>query len=318
MVKVKIALVCSHGGHLTEMLYLMDAFEGHDVFFATYDNIRTHNLQYRKYLFPNFGASPLKLFRHLPGIIKIFLKEKPDLILSNGAEIAVPFFYIAKLFRIKTVFIECYTRIDMPTVTGKLVYWASNLFLVLWPEMLSEYGKKAKYWGGIFNLENLHASKSKGDHILVITGMHSDFERLVKKMDEIAGKIDEKVIIQIGNTEYEPKNAEYFRFKDYDEIKKLIKDAKVVICPGAMTILDSLVMGTPVITVPRLEQFGEHLNDHQLTFARKLEENGHVKIIEDINLLEDSVSRNNSLNEKIMVNTGLINKLGSFINKIIS
>ncbi len=315
---MKIALVCSHGGHLTEMLYLMDAFEGHDVFFATYDNIRTRNLQYRKYLFPNFGESPLKLFRHLPGIIRIFLKEKPDMVLSNGAEIAIPFFYIAKLFRVKTVFIECYTRIDMPTITGKLVYPVSNLFLVLWSEMLGKYGKKAKYWGGIFNLEDLTTSMHKGNYILVITGMHSGFERLVKKMDEVAGKINERVIIQIGNTDYEPQNAEYFKFKDYDEIKELIKDAKVVICPGAMTILDSLVMGTPVITVPRLEQFGEHLNDHQLTFAKKLEENGHVKIIEDINHLEDTMLNDKALNKKIMVNTSLVNKLANFINKVTS
>ncbi|MGB9980273.1 PssD/Cps14F family polysaccharide biosynthesis glycosyltransferase [Methanobacterium sp.] len=312
---MKIALICSHGGHLTEMLYLMDAFKGHDVFFATYDNIRTRNLPYKTYLFPNFGASPLKLFRYLPKIINIFLKEKPDLIVSNGAEIAIPFFYIAKLFRIKTVFIECYTRIDMPTITGKLVFPVSNLFLVLWPEMLTKYGNKAKYWGGIFNLENSSISKNNGNHILVITGMHSGFERLVKKMDEIAGKIDEKVIIQTGNTDYEPKYVEHFKFKDYEEIKELIKGAKVTICPGAMTILDSLVVGTPVITVPRLEQYGEHLNDHQLTFAKKLEEIGYVKIIEDVNQLETTILDNDISSKKIMVNTSLISKLSNIIKK---
>ena len=59
---MKIALICSHGGHLTELLYLMDAFDGHDKFFITYDNIRTRNLKYRKYLFPNFGEKPYKMF----------------------------------------------------------------------------------------------------------------------------------------------------------------------------------------------------------------------------------------------------------------
>lgn len=98
---MKIALVCSHGGHLTELLYLMEAFEGHDVFFVTYDNIRTRNLDYRKYLFPNFGEKPYKMFLNLPKIVNILLKEKPDVIVSNGAEIAIPFFYLGKLLRRK-------------------------------------------------------------------------------------------------------------------------------------------------------------------------------------------------------------------------
>lgn len=315
MVKVKIALVCSHGGHLTEMLYLMDAFEGHDVFFATYDNIRTRNLQYKKYLFPNFGESPLKLFRHLPGIIKVFLKEKPDLIVSNGAEIAVPFFYISKLFRIKTAFIECYTRIDMPTITGKLVYWASNLFLVLWPEMLGEYGKKAKYWGGIFKINDSPKTKNNGEIVLVMTGMHSGFDRLIKKMDNLAASINNEVVMQIGNSQYIPKNAEYFRFKEYSEIKGLITQAKFFICQGAMSAIDALIQCKSTIIVPRLKEEGEVINDHQLFFAKKLEESGLVTICNDINNLEDELSNPNfSKNKCISIDTELINKLKDFIN----
>jgi len=58
--------------------------------------------------------------------------------------------------------------------------------------------------------------------IFVTVGMrYQGFERLVEKMDEIAGKICEKVLMQIGNTQYKPKNAKYFRFKDYAEIKEI-------------------------------------------------------------------------------------------------
>jgi len=313
---MKIALVCSHGGHLTELLYLMEAFEGHDVFFVTYDNIRTRNLDYRKYLFPNFGEKPYKMFLNLPKIVNILLTEKPDVIVSNGAEIAIPFFYLGKLLRKKTLFIECYTRIDTPTVTGKMVYLVSDTFLVLWPEMLEKYGGKAKYYGGIFELENSSTSKKEeGDYILVITGMHSGFDRLIKKMDEIAGEIDDKVVMQIGNSEYIPKNAEYFRFKEYGKIKKQIKDAKVVVCQGAMTVMDSLILGTPVLTVPRLKEYGEHLDDHQLTFSEKLKEQGLVSIYEDINGICKKLFESNSLNSKCLnVNYELINKLKIFIN----
>ena len=312
---MKIALICSHGGHLTELLYLMDAFKEHDTFFITYDNIRTRNLEYSKYLFPNFGEKPYKMVLNLHKIIKILLKEKPDIIVSNGAEIAIPFFYLGKLLRKKTIFIECYTRIDTPTVTGKLVYPVCGLFLVLWPEMLEKYGNKAQYWGGMFNLKkSLSSKKDEGDYILVITGMHSGFDRLIKKMDEIAGEIDDRVLMQIGNSAYMPKNAEYFRFKNYDEIKDLIKEAKVVICQGAMTVMDSLYFGTSVITVPRLKQYGEHINDHQLIFAEKLKEAGLVTICDDIQVLENQLDTRNPSNKCLNINIDVINKLKNFIN----
>jgi beta-1,4-N-acetylglucosaminyltransferase len=313
---MKIALICSHGGHLTEMMYLIDAFKDHDIFFVTYDNIRTRNLEYRKYLFPNFGEKPYKMFLNLHKIINIFLKEKPDVIISNGAEIAIPFFYLGKILGIKTIFIECYTRIDTPTITGKLVYHVSNSFLVLWPEMLSKYGKKAEYLGGMFNVsESNMAEKSNESTILVITGMHSGFDRLVKKIDEIALHINEKFIIQSGNAQYTPENAEYFKFKSYEEIKELIKDSKIVICQGAMTSIDALALGVPVIIIPRSKEKGEVINDHQSDFANKLEEIGLVRVLKDLNFIERSIADFSLSVKQIQVNTDLVFNLRSSIKQ---
>lgn len=47
-------------------------------------------------------------------------KEKPDLIISCGAAVAVPFFYIGKMMGAKLVYIEVFDRIDKPTMTGKI------------------------------------------------------------------------------------------------------------------------------------------------------------------------------------------------------
>ena len=80
---------------------------------------------------------------------RILLKERPKLIVSTGSEIAIPAFYLAKLFRAKTMFIESWTRVEQPTGTGKLVYLFSDVFLVQWQRLLSKYGKKAKYEGAI-------------------------------------------------------------------------------------------------------------------------------------------------------------------------
>jgi len=145
---VKICLVCSHGGHLTEILQLNEAFEGHETFFITYNSVRTRQLE-RKYLLRNIGTNPLVMARAFLSMLRILLREKPKLIISTGSEIAIPAFYLAKILRIKTIFIESWTRVDRPTGTGKIVYPVSDVFLVQWERLLSKYGKKARYEGAI-------------------------------------------------------------------------------------------------------------------------------------------------------------------------
>ena len=94
--------------------------------------------------------------RNLKNLIKntilafnILRKEHPDVIISSGAAVAVPFFYLGKLFGAKTVYIEVFDRIDAPTLTGKLVYPVTDKFIVQWEEMKKVY-PKAINLGGIF------------------------------------------------------------------------------------------------------------------------------------------------------------------------
>ena len=82
--------------------------------------------------------------------IKILKKEKPSVIISSGAAVAVPFFWIGKLFfKTKNIYIEVFDRIDKPTLTGKLVYLVTDKFIVQWEEMKKVY-KKAENFGSIF------------------------------------------------------------------------------------------------------------------------------------------------------------------------
>ncbi len=146
---MKICLTCSHGGHLTELEALSNAFKGHEIFYITYESVRTKTLR-KRYLFPNMGKNPLCMLLYLPSLISILIMERPSLIISTGAEIAIPVFYIAQLLRIKTVFIEVWTRVKRPTVTGMLVYPVASVFLVQWKSLLEKYGSKAMYWGSLF------------------------------------------------------------------------------------------------------------------------------------------------------------------------
>ena len=76
-------------------------------------------------------------------------KENPDILISSGAAVAVPFFYLAKLKGKKLIYIEVYDRIDKPTMTGKLVYPIVDKFIVQWEEQKKVY-PKAVNLGSIF------------------------------------------------------------------------------------------------------------------------------------------------------------------------
>ena len=80
---------------------------------------------------------------------KVLKKERPDLIISTGAAVAVPYFYLGKLFKAKTVYVEIFDRIDSPTMTGKLIYPVADKFIVQWEELKKVY-PKAINLGGIF------------------------------------------------------------------------------------------------------------------------------------------------------------------------
>jgi UDP-N-acetylglucosamine:LPS N-acetylglucosamine transferase len=93
------------------------------------------------------------MLRATAAITRILIRERPDLIVSTGAEIAIPAFYAAwalrglSLGKPRLCFIESWTRVTMPTRTGRLVYPIADLFLVQWEHLLSHYGRRARYGG---------------------------------------------------------------------------------------------------------------------------------------------------------------------------
>ena len=144
------------------------------------------------------------------------------------------------------------------------------------------------------------------------------FDRLIKEMDKIAGRVDEAVIMQIGETTYKPKNAEYFRFTSNEEIDRLYEDARVVVChAGVGSILTALEHGKPVIAVPRRKKYGEHVDDHQLEIARELEKEGRIRVVCDVGELEKVLGDVSTVSKTLVENEGeLVKALGKYINSL--
>ncbi|MBE0481781.1 MAG: beta-1,4-galactosyltransferase [Dehalococcoidia bacterium] len=132
--------------------------------------------------------------------------------------------------------------------------------------------------------------------IFVTTGASEwGFPRLVKQADELTGRIDEEVIIQVGAADYIPRNARHFDFASSGEIQGLIEESRLVISHGGVgTILDVLERGRPLIAVPRLRKYGEVIDDHQLQLVQELEKGGRLTAVYDTDGLEEALQRLNS------------------------
>jgi UDP-N-acetylglucosamine transferase subunit ALG13 len=126
--------------------------------------------------------------------------------------------------------------------------------------------------------------------MIFVTVSGLPFERLIKMMDNISKNLNEKVIMQIGRTQYEPKNAEWFRFETSEKIEELYKNARIIITHGgAGSIIKSLSYNKIPIVVPRYKKFGEHINDHQLDLTKFLDKRGYILAVYDINDLKNKI-----------------------------
>lgn len=149
--KPRLLLVSSSGGHweqLQKLQPLIDKYEGcmvtektqFDAPLAKYF-MRQTDLKDKLMLFK-------MLWNSLYSII-IWIKEKPDFVITTGTMVAYPFYLLAVLFHKKFVFIETFGRANMPTVAGKKMEKHSDLFIVQWKTQKKHY-KKAIYGGCLY------------------------------------------------------------------------------------------------------------------------------------------------------------------------
>ena len=149
---MKICLVGSSGGHLTHLYMLKPFWKDKERFWVTFDKEDANSLLENEKVYPCFfptNRNIKNLIRNTFLAVKILKKERPDLIISTGAAVSVPFFYLGKIFGAKLIYIEVFDRIDKPTVSGRLVYPITDRFIVQWEEQKKVY-KKAINLGSIF------------------------------------------------------------------------------------------------------------------------------------------------------------------------
>lgn len=106
------------------------------------------------------------------------------------------------------------------------------------------------------------------------------FNRLLRALDELVeqGVVEDQIIAQIGQSDYEPKNYEWYRFLDRDVFKSYQEQAELIIShAGTGALIGALKCEKQVISVPRLAKYGEHIDDHQTQVSSALAQEGFLR-----------------------------------------
>ncbi len=152
--KTKLCFAASSGGHYEQLLMLKPLMEKYDSIVVTEKTSYHTAIQGQKmYYMKQVNRKEISfLWRMLINVfrsLKIYIKEKPDVVICTGVLAMIPICLICKLFRKRLIYIESFAKITSPTETGKLLYKFADQFYVQWEPML-EFYPNAIYLGGIY------------------------------------------------------------------------------------------------------------------------------------------------------------------------
>ena len=159
--KKRVLFIASTGGHLEELMQLkpmFDKYDYHIITEKTKSNLslsdkypdRVKYLVYGSYTtIPRKLVYPFKLFYNTIKSLGLYLKYRPQYIVSTGAHTSGPMCLIGHLFGSKIIYIETFANSESKSRTGSIVYKFADLFIVQWESMLELY-PNAVYGGWIF------------------------------------------------------------------------------------------------------------------------------------------------------------------------
>lgn len=146
----KVCLVSSSGGHWEQLQKLKPLIDKYGGFYVTE---KTPFVKGDPYLMIQTDLKdrlmPLKMLVNGIHAVGIWVKERPQVVVTTGTMVAYPFYLLAILTRKKFVFIETFGRSKEPTVAGKLMQRHADLFFVQWESQKAFY-PNARYVGCLY------------------------------------------------------------------------------------------------------------------------------------------------------------------------
>lgn len=277
----KALMVCSTGGHLTELLRVEARIGAHpDSLWVTFDTPQSRMLlagRRVEYL-PYVGPRDLKgTLASIPLFHRILARERFDAAISTGAAIATAALPMARMRGIPSVYIESVARLRGPSTTGKLLQripginlrtqhasWAGGRWQAH-PSILTDFRSEAR------------ATPVEPLRVFVTLGTIRGY-RFDSVIDAFlaTGLANEHTTWQLGDT---PRSDDLpgtvHHYLSPDEFTLCATEADVVIThAGVGTLLELLNLGIFPVQAVRRATRGEHVDEHQLEIAELVNANG--------------------------------------------
>ena len=269
-----VLLAAEPGGHLLELYTLRDVWQHYDRTWVTLPAIGSLSLLTDERVV--FARGPTcrnigNLLRNLWVAWQVIGRYRPKLIVATGSGLVVPLLWIARLRGVKSVYIECGGRTDRPSLSCRLVCRVANQLYVQWPELV-DVVHGARYAGNILSVAGRTPPAEGSGSVFASVGTSRiyPFDRLVRALSTVAE--ERSVVVQHGISSAPVGKARSVAFLPFDELAAHFREASVVVTHGGIgSVLLALSVGKRPIVMPRCSRLGEHVDDHQIAFAERLE-----------------------------------------------
>ena len=149
--QLKICLAASAGGHISQLLKLAACWNGYETFCVTTTEVVRNKLNKlgEVYVVGECNRQhPIRVVTVFLRCIRIVLRKRPDVVISTGAAAGCILCFLCKMFGAKVVWIDSITNVERISLSGRMVRYIADLFLVQWPELAGR-NKKVEFVGTV-------------------------------------------------------------------------------------------------------------------------------------------------------------------------
>ena len=152
--QASVLLVCSPGGHLLQLVSLSESWSDYSRAWVTLDKSDTRSILESEKVIYGYGPSQrslINLIRNASLARRVIRELRPEVIVSTGAALAVPFAWVGRCLGVRVVFVESLTRITRPSLSLRLIAPVVDRVYVQWPELRASV-PKARYVGSLLSV----------------------------------------------------------------------------------------------------------------------------------------------------------------------
>jgi UDP-N-acetylglucosamine transferase subunit ALG13 len=275
-----VYLVSSSGGHLALLRTLLPVLEDYPRVWVTQRSPHAEDLMAHGelvHLLPEYDRHPIRghFAQNLMRSISLVQQADPEIVITTGSGIAVPFCTFARMAGARMIFVETMARVTGPSASGRVLSRLADRVIVQWPELMRVYRRTTLCHPALLEMVEPGVTDS-GRGTFVAVGLHAQpFDRLLRLVAAAAseGVLPEPVTVQAGNATLRSSDFEARPWMTPEEVDEAVASARVVIShAGAGIVSTALRYGRRPLVLPRLARYGEHYDDHQEQLVAKLAE----------------------------------------------